>query len=122
MTAFAAFMGKPYAPRARGPDAFDCWGLVLALRRELGLCVPPDLAPEAMTADEQARLTEGAMQAWPQVAPRHGCIAYVPGLLHGGVVVFGRVVHATERAGVVAWPLGRWRMVYPHSEFYECRT
>lgn len=24
----AALIGKPYQERARGPDAFDCWGLV----------------------------------------------------------------------------------------------
>jgi len=30
----AEFIGRPWHAGARGPDAFDCWGLFLAIQRE----------------------------------------------------------------------------------------
>lgn len=37
-------VGRPYAERARGPDAFDCWGLVAFARPRLfgGPALPDD--------------------------------------------------------------------------------
>lgn len=36
----APFIGKPFADGGRGPDAFDCWGLVMAVRGHFGLATP----------------------------------------------------------------------------------
>jgi cell wall-associated NlpC family hydrolase len=33
-------VGKPFEWNARGPDSFDCWGLVIEARRSLGLATP----------------------------------------------------------------------------------
>jgi cell wall-associated NlpC family hydrolase len=35
-------VGKPFKWSGRGPDAFDCWGLVIEARRSLGLPVGID--------------------------------------------------------------------------------
>jgi len=40
--------GRPYLYGARGPASFDCWGLVLEVRRRLGLVLPPDFAFAAL--------------------------------------------------------------------------
>jgi cell wall-associated NlpC family hydrolase len=35
------YIGKPYVLGARGPDAFDCWGLVCAIyEAQLGVTLP----------------------------------------------------------------------------------
>jgi cell wall-associated NlpC family hydrolase len=113
----ARFIGVPYAPDARGPDALDCWGLVLSLRAALGLPVPPDFgAPLLSTRDLRARLTTAAPPvAWG--AP--GSIAYSERACHAGIAWRGVVVHAIQRAGVVAWSLPRWRAVFPDAKGYE---
>ena len=41
-TALAELPGMPFMRGARGPAAFDCWGLVLEVRRRLDLPMPPD--------------------------------------------------------------------------------
>jgi len=118
----------PFRRGARGPDAFDCWGLVLEMRRRLGLPVPPDpagaahpLAPEAVRVlfrDETppewtpGELTHGAVILADE--PRSG--------IHAGVHVAGRIVHAHPRAGVVAWSLGAWVTIFGAIEAWDVRA
>lgn len=127
MTARAAFadlndlIGRPYRYGARGPAEFDCWGLVLEVRRRLGLATPPDFATRVL-APEHARalFRDNRPSGWELVAPRHGAIAYAAAQAHAGVLVAGRVVHAVRGSGVVAWSLGRWLAEYGEPlEFYE---
>lgn len=37
-------LGKPFAWHARGPDAYDCWGLVVEAARRAGLYLPDELS------------------------------------------------------------------------------
>jgi cell wall-associated NlpC family hydrolase len=115
-------VGRPYAYGARGPDAFDCWGLVLAVRARLALPAPPDfasreVAPAQVRALVQPALTKGT--GWTRCVPRHGAIAYAPATAHAGVLVWGRVIHAVYRVGVVAWRLGEWTARFEDAEFWE---
>lgn len=115
----AAFIGKPFARGGRGPQAFDCWGLVLALRAALALPVPPDFAlPLSTPLAVRQRLSLCA----PVVDPAPGAIAYSEHYAHAGIVWAGRVVHAARGAGVVAWTVGRWQGVFPDARCYEWRT
>lgn len=34
------YIGKPYRFGARGPDAYDCWGLARAIYRDMGIDLP----------------------------------------------------------------------------------
>jgi len=125
--ALQPFIGKAYARGGRGPEAFDCWGLVLAVRGALGLVRPPDFGAPTLTAQEQAALAEASdlARAWPEVdagALRDGTIAYAWSMAHAGVVIGGRVVHCVDRYGVVAWSFGRWTSLYPKTRFYEWHT
>ncbi len=52
---FDPFVGLPYAERGRGPDAFDCWGLVVEVYR-VGLDLRLPLYGDAATCAEEDRL------------------------------------------------------------------
>ena len=36
----APYFGKPFGAGGRGPDAYDCWGLVLAVYNDMGVTLP----------------------------------------------------------------------------------
>jgi cell wall-associated NlpC family hydrolase len=40
MTELSDLIGKPYKAGARGPAAFDCWGLVLEVSKRAGIELP----------------------------------------------------------------------------------
>ncbi len=71
-TVLASLVGKPYRERARGPDAFDCWGLVCFARPRL-FGGPP--LPDANIAPSDI-LRVGRAFAAP--AHRHGWSALAP--------------------------------------------
>jgi len=114
-----AFIGKPFVYGARGPEAFDCWGLVLALRAALALPVPPDFASRICAEREHRRWFVDSLAAPIVAEARAGAIAYDEARAHAGVFWAGRIVHAMRHAGVVAWPLGRWQANFPDSRMYE---
>lgn len=62
------YIGKPFADRGRGPDAFDCWGLVMdVLEQHFGITGLPDFADRYETAADQA---VSALVAAEQQEPR----------------------------------------------------
>jgi len=114
--------GRPYRRGARGPDAFDCWGLVLEARRRLGLALPPDIASLDLTrADVRALFHAERPAGWVRVEPRLGAIALAEDAAHAGVLVGLRVLHTQARAGVVAWTLGHWAANFGGLDCWEAR-
>lgn len=106
--------GRPWRRGARGPDAFDCWGLVLYVRRLLALPEPPDRASQELSSAEVRRLFR---EAWPEgwrvtEGLAFGGIVLASNAGHAGVLVAGRVLHAQARTGVVAWTLGAWAAAF----------
>jgi len=70
-TLWADLLGKPWRADARGPDAYDCVGLLLEIERRLGYTLP-DYASES-----HALLA--AMAAWERVTdpqPGDGILIY----------------------------------------------
>lgn len=70
-----AYVGLPYRHGGRGPDAYDCWGLVaLVLRRQFGITVPDyaeDTPAEATDRAAMARAVEAHSGApWVRIAHR----------------------------------------------------
>lgn len=115
----ARYHGRPFAEKGRGPDAYDCWGLVVDFyRRELDIELPQLLegyettrdlgAIAVLAAREKARWTpieEPAALAGDVVEFRVlGEESHV-----GLVVARGMFLHALRSQGVV---LERWRS--PH--------
>jgi cell wall-associated NlpC family hydrolase len=108
----APWVGLPYERGARGPELFDCWGLLMAvLQREAGLPVP---AYEEVCWDRKTPGTREVCSAfiaaereahWSPVEPGaeqpfDAVILNIAGRpLHVGVVaVPGLMLHASEGA------------------------
>lgn len=101
-----AQLGKPYVWGAKGPDGFDCSGLMLAAWAAAGVPVP------AGTVNQK---TAGTPASIAQIAP--GDLVFIPGSLgsptnprHVGMYVGdGLVVNAYDTStGVVLQPLSDW--------------
>jgi cell wall-associated NlpC family hydrolase len=120
----ARYHGRPFEEKGRGPDAYDCWGLVVDFyRRELGIDLPQLLegyettrdlhAIAALAAREKSRwspIDEAAALAGDVVEFRIlGEEAHV-----GLVVARGMFLHALRGQGVV---LERWRSVHWSARF-----
>jgi cell wall-associated NlpC family hydrolase len=98
------YIGKPFADHGRGPQAFDCWGLVKhVLEEQLGLFGLPDFGDSYVTAVDRVvpSLVASERAAWRQVREpqcgdvvvmcRHGRPSHV------GVVVSENVMLHVER-------------------------
>lgn len=126
-----AFVGLPYREGARGPDAFDCYGLVAAvLRAARGVELPdwyattpgPQGASRAIAAALAGEVAGG--RSVPVADPQDFDIAIVGSTHrphHVGVVVAGGVLHADRAFGSAWHPFTRFRLIYPHVEFYRWR-
>lgn len=106
------YVGKPHEMGARGPDAYDCWGLVVdVLDREFGCAVPPLEGADLWAEHERLALgraaTDGAFVEVlePQVGD---VLVFALTEQHVGLVV-GRdwMLHTTTAQGV---HLSRWRV------------
>lgn len=87
------YLGMPYSEGGRSLEGGDCWYLVLAVRKELGLPELPDFGnvtkstPVAM-GREYKKVSSGLVQTTPTI----GAIAAVlrgAHLVHVGVVIEG---------------------------------
>ena len=106
----AELIGRPWHAGARGPDAFDCWGLFLAIQREhFGRDLPeiPVDANDLRTVMTTFR-DHPERQRWVAVAqPAEGDAVLLRQSrhpVHVGVwlaVDGGGVLHAVKDAGVV---------------------
>lgn len=105
------YLKTSYMDGGRGPDAYDCYGLVLDVRRDMGL---PDLPSyEHIGAEDKGGLTDGCLAEMSQrlevSEPKQGAIATVwRGKLcvHVGVIVEkeGRIgVFETNRKTGPRW-------------------
>jgi cell wall-associated NlpC family hydrolase len=117
--ALADLVGRPFALGGRGPDAFDCWGLVLELRRRLALPEPPDFASVYDVQARRVLFHEERPTGWVRCEPRHGAVVLAERDAHAGVFVAGRIVHASAATGVAAWGLGRWSATFDGLECWE---
>jgi cell wall-associated NlpC family hydrolase len=90
-------LGKPFREGARGPDAFDCVGLLIEMQRRLGRVVPDWSSDPLVLASALAR--------WERVRvpdPGDGVLIYsVNPQWHVGVVSGGGcMLHAHPDRGV----------------------
>lgn len=114
-------LGTPYAPGARGPDAYDCWGVVLAER--------PDVCALARyRADDRREIAahvsaELASGHWARVWPPEPGDVVMMGtsrrLHHAGVAVEGGIKHTTPFSGVLIQSLAALRQTYSHLEAFR---
>ena len=93
-------MQAPYRDGGRTLDGIDCWGVVLEVRRRMGLPELPSIGDTVRTDTKAAtRYYESISAAMVPGAPRAGAIAAV---LRGGLFVHaGVVVEADGRTWVM---------------------
>lgn len=95
-------IGKPFAYGGRGPDSYDCYGLVMELCRALdGIAIPDYLSPEE--GSEIASLMDSELSnKW--VKDDNGEMHYFR-LMNSGHVGYnlrdGRFIHVWENSGGV---------------------
>ena len=123
------FIGLPYREGARGPDAYDCYGLVAAvLRAAHGVELPdwyadtpgPQGASRAISAALAGEAAGG--RSVKVETPADYDIAVVGSATrphHVGVVLDGGVLHAAKAFGAAWHPLPRFLTFYPLTEFYR---
>ena len=97
------WLGKPYAVLGRGPDAFDCLGLFMAVQNaEFGLSLDYGLVPLG-PAEEDPRARH--IGAWRKVGvARQGdavLIRHGRGWHVGVALDNSRMLHCTEPASVI---------------------
>lgn len=106
-------IGAPFAYGGRGPDAFDCYGLVMHLLRENHGIEVPDFASSSEQPVIMARIATG-VQDWEQVSAAPGTVAlfrigrYIS---HCGYLLDStRMIHTWEDSdGVVIERLDPWK-------------
>lgn len=95
-------LGIPYQTGGRGPDTFDCYGLIRHLLSADGIEIPDYLSP-----DDQRRVMaifQSELRLWRPCACRPGAIALfrVPGNFHVGYCLGnGRFIHTWQASGGV---------------------
>lgn len=96
-------LGLPFVRGARGPEGYDCYGLVKEMYRRAGQDLPDFTAPG--TLENVADVIEDQTHRWKKVAPRtigslvtirvEGLLAHV-----GYVIERDRFIHAVDPIGV----------------------
>lgn len=102
------YIGLKYAPGGRGPEAFDCWGLVMFYTKETqGKQLPDQVAsPSNIQATIEAFKLGQQLEEWVLLEqPKDGCIVTAGRnkyLSHAGVMIgTDLVLHASRDAGAV---------------------
>lgn len=103
---YADLIGKPFLDYARGPDAYDCYGLVIEVMRRAGRKFPDygslsSRASRSIRAAIAAHMREFARVEYPAVLDLVAMWRITPDILdHMGIMVEpGYFLHATA-AGV----------------------
>lgn len=108
----AELVGTPFAYGGRGPDSFDCYGLVRELHRRQGILLPDYRSPTDQP--RIAALMMNQLQLWEECRPEPGSVALFKILgraTHCGLVLpADKFIHTWEGSGgVVVERLDDWK-------------
>ncbi len=128
---FDDFIGLPYRAGARGPDAYDCYGLIAAVMKASRGVDLPDWYQDAPGAEGASRAISAALAGETSAGravkvdePDEFDIAVVGGRdrpHHVGIVVNEGVLHSSKTFGSTWHTLSRFKMFCPNTEFYRWR-
>lgn len=124
------YIGRPWISGARGPDAFDCWGLLWWIKRvHYGQCIPEYPGIDATNLELVTSLVDAGSKdsAWRQLPqPVDGCaVGMSKGRRFHHVGIYaevdgGMVLHAHDKGKVVAQSISSLRNAgYRRIEFFE---
>lgn len=123
------FVGLPYREGGRGPDAYDCYGIVAAVFRTLRGIELPDWHQDRPGQQGASRAISAALagevdggRSVKVDTPADFDIAIIGSKVrphHVGVVYGGGVLHACREYGSIWQTFPRFAMTYPNVEFYR---
>jgi len=122
ITQIQDLIGKPHVLGARGPDAYDCWGLCVEIYARAGVRLP-DYGAGALTRDDAKQLVNNMAPnhaLWIQ-KPEDWCFVYCGRLGHIGLSIHDRVLHSARALGVVLQRLDQFKLAYPNVMFARWR-
>ncbi len=118
-------IGKPYKLGGRGPDVFDCWGVVLWVYRQLGISLPDAWCSDTSKAEQLRTFRRGAAPLripFDEVfSPNTYDLVMDAHKGHIGVMLGNRVLHATQTHGVSIVPLIAFDSFYPNRTLHRCQ-
>ena len=107
------YIGRPYVLNGRGPDAFDCYGLVIDFfNRVAGINIPDWSVKDAQLETAVKTITKALNESYdrdlvtPVTTPQDMDIAILKRhrlAHHVGVYVNGGILHASSSNKGVAW-------------------
>lgn len=120
-------VGKSFGINQRGPDAFDCWGLVLEVYKRLGHPIDVDwIWEEEASLRDVTRIMEGQTEIPEWERLEHFVVPCVVALSthrrihHVGVMTPFGVLHSEHRFGVILTERPDLKyMGYQRVEFYR---
>lgn len=121
---FRDLIGKPFAWGGRGPDSYDCYGLVSEMLSRCGQSCPDYRSPDC--AALVAPIITSVEHQWTPCEPRRGAIALMQFArsMHVAFILDNRrLIHTWEGAGgVLVEPLSEWRKRIKGYYFFEGRA
>lgn len=119
------YIGLPYVPGARGPDAFDCYGLVKLIYDEQYGEILPDWLGDHLDLKQRSKALDDIVcgGTWTDTEdPADGDIVIcyrTRAAYHIGLFYAGGVIHSLEGVGVIYEPLARFEARFTRIVFGE---
>jgi len=116
-------IGKPHARGARGPDAYDCWGLCAEVYRRGGVQLPCYHSKE-LTNAEMSRIVLGEAVEHAEYieAPENWCFVMDQRSGHLGLWWRHSVLHSARMLGCVVQRFNSFHIAYPRTTFARWRA
>ena len=116
--------GTPWVAGARGPDTFDCWGLLVHIYREL-LKIEVDSYPGVNASDvsQVTRIIYAESNKWQEIPiPEPFCavgLSTGKRIHHVGIWVVDGVLHTNSNHGCIYQTIGSIRRAFPTIKYYR---
>ncbi len=115
-------IGKRFEWGGRGPDSFDCYGLVREIHLRHGVEIPDYKSTKAGGEIIAMMLSATETEMWQPCPEKSGAVALIklPKSMHVGILLpFGRMIHCWEGSnGVLIEKMSDWnRRVIGYYEF-----
>lgn len=99
---FCDLIGAPFEYGGRGPEEYDCYGLLMEMYKRIGIDIP-DYGSSSQGAEIIAMMM-GKVHEWREVGPILGCTILIklPMSMHVGFLLpYKKFIHTSRSTGGV---------------------